>query len=65
VTNRPSGVVANSDTAPTDSSYKVYEDLLRSVKAQLEMLDMIIDTDLPALNRLAKEKGLPPAAAPQ
>src|SRR5262249_38638506 len=50
------GVVAGSDSAPTDQSYGVYEELAGKINAQLQKLDEIIRTDLPRFNKLVREQ---------
>src|SRR5205807_5246232 len=40
------GVVARSDTPPTDQSYAVYEDLTRQIDAQLAKLSQIMKSDV-------------------
>ncbi|HEY3136780.1 MAG TPA: glycosyl hydrolase [Blastocatellia bacterium] len=53
------GVVASSDSAPTDQSYAVYEELAGKINAQLQKLDEIIRTDLPRFNKLVREQDVP------
>jgi photosystem II stability/assembly factor-like uncharacterized protein len=53
------GVVASADTAPTDQSYAVYEDLTGRINAQLEKLKQVMTTDVPAFNKLVREKDVP------
>jgi photosystem II stability/assembly factor-like uncharacterized protein len=53
------GVVASADAAPTDQSYSVYEDLTGRIDAQLEKLKQVIASEVPAFNRLVKEKEVP------
>ena len=54
-----SGVVASSDAAPTDQSYAVYQDVVSKIDAQLQKLDAIIRTDLPAFNKLVRDQDVP------
>jgi photosystem II stability/assembly factor-like uncharacterized protein len=53
------GVVASGETAPTDQSYVVYEDLTRRIDAQLGTLRQVIDNDVPAFNALVREQNVP------
>jgi photosystem II stability/assembly factor-like uncharacterized protein/uncharacterized protein YueI len=53
------GVVASADSAPTEQSYVVYEDLVGRINAQLQKLDQIMKTDLPAFNRAVRDKDIP------
>jgi hypothetical protein len=52
------GVVANSDTAPTRSSYEVASELTARLGLELEKQREVIDKDIAALNRLARERGI-------
>jgi photosystem II stability/assembly factor-like uncharacterized protein len=53
------GVVASADAAPTSQSYTVYEELAGRINAQLEKLQQIMRTDLPAFNRIVREQDIP------
>jgi hypothetical protein len=53
------GVVASADAAPTEQSYAVYEDLTGRINAQLQKLEVIMKTDLPAFNVLVREQNIP------
>ena len=53
------GVVANSDRAPTKQSYDVYDSLMSRIRTQYANLDEILSNEIPALNRLANESGVP------
>jgi photosystem II stability/assembly factor-like uncharacterized protein len=53
------GVVASGETAPTDQSYVVYEDLTGKIDAQLAKLRQVIDADVPAFNALVREQNVP------
>ncbi len=53
------GVVASADAAPTDQSYAVYEDLTGRINAQLEKLKQVMATDVPAFNKLVRERDVP------
>jgi hypothetical protein len=53
------GVVGGSDSAPTDQSYAVYEDLVAKINAQLKKLEDTMRTDLPAFNKLVRDQDVP------
>lgn len=53
------GVVSGADSAPTEQSYAVYEDLVAKINAQLQKLDAVMKTDLPAFNVLVREQNIP------
>jgi photosystem II stability/assembly factor-like uncharacterized protein len=53
------GVVASADAAPTDQSFAVYEDLTGRINAQLEKLRQVMASDVPAFNKLVREKDVP------
>ena len=53
------GVVATGDGRPTAQSRAVYRDLTGRIDKELAGLDRILSSDLPALNELAVEQGLP------
>jgi photosystem II stability/assembly factor-like uncharacterized protein len=54
-----SGTVGDSDDAPTEQAYAVYEDLTAKINAQLQKLDQIMKTDLPAFNKLVRDADIP------
>ena len=53
------GVVARADAAPTEQAEAVFADVSRRIEAQLARLQAIRDTDVPAFNRLVREKDVP------
>jgi hypothetical protein len=53
------GVVASADRAPTSASMEVFHDLSARLDQVLARLDEIASTELPELNRLAQESGMP------
>jgi photosystem II stability/assembly factor-like uncharacterized protein len=53
------GVIASADAAPTDQSYAVYEDLTARINAQLSKLKQVMTTDVPAFNKLARDRDVP------
>jgi hypothetical protein len=57
------GVVARSDTPPTDQSYVVYTALVAQIDAQLQKLAQIMKADVPAFNHLVREQNIPAVVA--
>jgi photosystem II stability/assembly factor-like uncharacterized protein len=53
------GVVASADAAPTDQSLQVFEQLSAALQVQLDRLKALIDTDIPAFNKLVKDSDVP------
>ena len=53
------GVVQSADTAPTDQSYAVYDELVVQIDAQLAKLAQIMKTDVPAFNQLVRDQNVP------
>ncbi|HVS21706.1 MAG TPA: hypothetical protein VHD88_07645, partial [Pyrinomonadaceae bacterium] len=53
------GVVARSETPPTDQSFAVYDELAGQIDAQLQRLSQIMKSDVPAFNRLVQEQNVP------
>jgi photosystem II stability/assembly factor-like uncharacterized protein len=53
------GVVASADARPTDQSYQVFQELTARIDAQLAIFKQLISSDLPAFNKLAREKEVP------
>ncbi len=53
------GIVNGADFGPTDQSFAVYDELTGLINAQLEKLKQVISTDVPAFNKLVREKELP------
>ncbi|HEV8382314.1 MAG TPA: glycosyl hydrolase [Gemmatimonadales bacterium] len=53
------GVVASADAAPTAQSEQVFEDLAAALQGQLDRLKAVLDTDVPAFNKLVKESDVP------
>lgn len=52
-------VISGSDDRPTDQSYQVYDDLAGRIDAQLSNLKQVMATDVPAFNKLVREKEVP------
>ncbi|HLN98522.1 MAG TPA: hypothetical protein VK208_08685 [Pyrinomonadaceae bacterium] len=53
------GVVQSADTAPTDQSYAVYDELVVQIDAQLAKLAEIMKTEVPAFNQLVRDQNIP------
>ncbi len=53
------GVVASADAKPTQSSYDVFQELSAQLQVQLDQLDRIIATEIPAFNALVAEHQVP------
>jgi photosystem II stability/assembly factor-like uncharacterized protein len=53
------GVVASADAVPTAQTYAVYEELVAKINTQLQKLEAIVKTDLPAFNKLVREQEVP------
>ncbi len=53
------GTVASADAAPTAQSYAVYDELVAKIDAELGTLDRVMADDVPAFNRLVREKDVP------
>jgi hypothetical protein len=54
-----SGTVASADAKPTQQSYDVYEELSGQLQIQLDRLQAIIDTEIPAFNALVAGHEVP------
>jgi photosystem II stability/assembly factor-like uncharacterized protein len=53
------GSIAGADAQPTDQQVAVYEDLVSRINAQLGKLEQVMATDVPAFNRLVRERDVP------
>ena len=53
------GVVGSADAAPTEQSYQVFDQLAAELQGYLDRLKIVIETDVPAFNRAAKEQDIP------
>ena len=53
------GTVARADAAPTAQSYAVYDELAAKIDAELATLQRVLAEDVPAFNRLVREKDIP------
>jgi hypothetical protein len=52
-------VVASADARPTDQSYEIFEYFSKKADEQLNKLKSVETTNLPALNKLVQESGIP------
>src|ERR1700674_472132 len=53
------GVVARSETPPTDQSFAVFDELAAQIDAQLQKLAQAMKTDVPAFNQLVRDANIP------
>ena len=53
------GVVEGADAAPTDQTLEVYRDVAGRIDVQLAAMKQVLDIDLPAFNRLVREREIP------
>jgi hypothetical protein len=53
------GIVASADTAPTDQSYQLHEELTSRINAQLKTLAGVVAGDVESFNLLVREKNAP------
>ena len=53
------GVVAAADAAPTDQSVVIYDELVAKINEQLQKLDQVMKTELPAFNKLVRDQNIP------
>lgn len=53
------GVVARSETPPTDQSYAVYDALTAQIDAELQRLAQVLKGDVPAFNQLVRDQNIP------
>ena len=53
------GVVTQGESAPTDQSYAVYNELSALIDAELQRLAQIMQNDLPKFNQLVKDQNVP------
>ncbi|HXF96077.1 MAG TPA: exo-alpha-sialidase, partial [Gemmatimonadales bacterium] len=53
------GAVASADARPTDQAVRVFEELSAALQVQLDRLRAVLDADIPAFNRLVREKDVP------
>jgi photosystem II stability/assembly factor-like uncharacterized protein len=53
------GVVGSADAAPTDQSVVVFDTLNAQLQVQLDRLQQVLTTELPAFNRLVRDQDVP------
>ena len=51
--------VERADTAPTHQMYEVFDYLDRELQTQLQRRDNLNSTEIPALNKILRESGVP------
>ena len=54
-----SAVISSSQSAPTNQTYELFEDLVQRINEQLHRLKEIIDTDVVEFNQMMSESGVP------
>ena len=57
--------IGSADTEPTASERQVYEDLATTSNAQVNKLKHVLESDVPALNKLVREDDIPAVAIKQ
>lgn len=53
------GSIAGPDARPTDQQVAVYQELATRIDAQLASLQQVMNTDLPAFNKLVRDQNIP------
>jgi hypothetical protein len=53
------GVVSQSENAPNEQSYAVYEELVAQINVQLAKLAQIMKSDVPAFNQMVRDANIP------
>jgi photosystem II stability/assembly factor-like uncharacterized protein len=53
------GVVTGAEYAPTDQSYAVYQEVTTQIDAELQKLDRVLKTEVPAFNEIVKSQNVP------
>jgi len=53
------GVVGGADSAPTEQSFAVYEEVVGKINLQLKKLEEVMRTDLPAFNKMVRDQDVP------
>jgi hypothetical protein len=54
-----SSVIDSADTAPTAQSYEVFKTLSTRLDEQLSKLNQVYEKDVPALNDVVRQRGIP------
>jgi hypothetical protein len=57
-------VVSSADTAPTQQSYEMFEELSQQLEKQLARWKEIVEKDLAGFNRLVRSEDIPPVILP-
>ena len=52
-------VVSSADTKPTKSSYEAYTDLAKQIDTAIDKLKEVVNTQVPAFNRMVTEQQVP------
>jgi hypothetical protein len=52
-------VVSQSENAPNEQSYAVYEEVVAQINVQLAKLAQIMKTDVPAFNQMVRDANIP------
>ena len=53
------GVVGGADSAPTEQSFAVYEEVVGRINVQLKKFEEVMRTDLPAFNKMVRDQDVP------
>jgi transketolase len=53
------GVAGSADSAPTEQTYAVFDELVRRIDAQLKKLEETMRIDLPAFNKMVRDQDVP------
>jgi photosystem II stability/assembly factor-like uncharacterized protein len=53
------GVAGSAESAPTDQTYAVFDELVRKIDAQLKKLEETMRIDLPAFNKMVRDQDIP------
>lgn len=52
-------IASSADARPTDQSYQVFKELSSRVDAQIGLLNLLINRDIPELNKLVRKANIP------
>jgi hypothetical protein len=52
-------VVGSADSAPTDQSYVVYDEVVSQIDVQLQKWKAVVSRDVPAFNQLVRDQNIP------
>ena len=53
------GVAGSADTAPTEQTYAVFDELVGKIDVQLKKLEEIMRNELPAFNKMVRDQDIP------